>query len=81
LFPDGIGPDQMFSKHLGALQLHFSYTRSGDEGIGLVWSQVVGTLAPEDRQLLLRAFVAHAVKTYQLYWLLRVRLAPMYRTL
>src|SRR5205807_1621713 len=39
---------------------HFSYTRSGDEGIGLVWSQAVQPLLPEDREALLRAFVGQA---------------------
>jgi hypothetical protein len=62
LFPAGVRPDQTFFDRLAALRLEFNYTRSGDEGIGLVWSEAMRPLSPEDRQALLHVIpTAHNV--------------------
>ena len=58
LFPEGIRPDQTFFDRLSELRLEFNYTRSGDEGIGLVWSHAMHSLGPYERQTLLTAFLS-----------------------
>jgi len=60
LFPDGVPRDQTFFTRLGELRRHFSYSQSGDEAIGLVWSEAMRDFPPEDRQAQLRSFTGQA---------------------
>src|SRR5260370_11345912 len=60
LFPDGVPRDQTFFNRLEELRRYFSYTQSGDEASGLVWSEAMRDFSPEDRQAQLRWFTGQA---------------------
>jgi hypothetical protein len=58
LFPDGIPLDQLFFDRLGEFHRWTGIEKSGDEAIGIVWSQAMGQLDLAEQQQLLRAFAA-----------------------
>jgi hypothetical protein len=67
LFPDGVPRDQSFFVRLEELRHHVSFTPSGDEALGLIWSEAMRELSLEDRQAQLRSFTrqaSHAVFEY-----------------
>jgi hypothetical protein len=57
LFPNGVPTDRTFFERLGEVRRYFAYTRSGEEAIGLVWSEAMRRLTAAGQQSLLWTYV------------------------
>jgi len=58
LFPDGIPLDQSFFDRLAAFRRWMGIAASGDEAIGIVWSEAMRQLSSDDQLKLLHVFAS-----------------------